>query len=62
MKAETGYIIVDVNGKYNLNSFRHQKGRCINSWLKNAPFDDWEKAKKIGYKCKNITLNFEFVS
>ena len=52
------YAIFESN-KLVLNSIRHGKTFCIESFIKASVYGDWKVAKAFGCKCIKVRVNVE---
>lgn len=62
MKDEIGYVIMWSDGTININSIRHGRKHCIDSWLEYAPFANWSIARDFGCRCKKIKLTIQYLN
>lgn len=58
-KFKNYYVIQHPCGEIIPYSIKSSRSLCINSWLGDTI--TWDEAKKIGWKCLKVNVNFEIL-
>jgi len=51
--------MISPSGSLIPQSIREWRKDCINAWLEE--YATWEEAKKLGWKCLKVNVNFEIL-
>ncbi|CEJ71278.1 hypothetical protein BN1195_03623 [Chryseobacterium oranimense G311] len=54
------YIIQDPDGELVIMTLRHERKTCIANFMIGSAMT-WEEAKKLGWKCLKVNVNFEIL-